>query len=92
MKLLLDAEIKIRQVTTNYSNETVQAQGSIVAMGRNESPIDVQLSVPVDKTAFSEAIKKMNSNELDVPPLELALAMVQTAIARRFALSIKDET
>ena len=92
MKLLLDAEIQVRQVTTNYKNESLQAHGSIVAMGRDESPIDVQFNIPLNKEAFSEALHKMKNNELDVPSVELALAMVQTALARRFALSIKDET
>lgn len=91
MKFSVDAEVSVKQISANYTNETLHAQGSIVAMGRGDTPIDVQLQIPLDKKVFSDAITKMKSNEMDVPPVEVALAMVQSALARKFALSIKDE-
>lgn len=90
MKFSVEADVVVRQVTANYSGELLHAQGSIVAMGRDDTPIEVQLSIPLDKEGFSAAMQKMKVNEIDTPSVEVALAMLQSALARKFALNIKD--
>jgi hypothetical protein len=91
MKMKVEAEVTLTSMSVNFSSGAISALGTVTAMKRDDSPIHVQLSVPLNDEAFAEASKKMKNNEMDAPSLEVALAMMQSALARHYALTVKDE-